>query len=63
MACSFLNVTQTIVRIYSPSDLRTAWISMQCFKGSSFAQRVSTEHDHVTAGEPILFVKSGILSC
>ena len=24
MACSFLNVTQTIVRIYSPSDLQTA---------------------------------------
>ncbi|XP_016177846.1 uncharacterized protein LOC107620150 [Arachis ipaensis] len=62
VACSFLDVTQTIVRIYSPSNLQTAWISMQCFKCSSFAQRIRTEHDRMATGKPILFVKNSILS-
>ncbi|RYQ82935.1 hypothetical protein Ahy_B10g101525 [Arachis hypogaea] len=29
---------------------------MQCFKCSSFAQRIRTEHDRMATGKPILFI-------
>ncbi|RYR75781.1 hypothetical protein Ahy_A01g000366 [Arachis hypogaea] len=37
-------------------------ISMQCFKCSSFTQRIRTEHDRMATGKPILFVNNSILS-
>lgn len=37
-------------------------ISVQCLKGSSFAQRIRTKHDDVTTSESILLVKRGVFS-